>query len=88
VRLSPEAPRSSEALRCQVTGRSEDPDGDEVRYRFRWQRNGTAQPFAETSEEVPARILRAGDRWRCRVVPTDGDLDGPEAGSEEVLVRP
>jgi hypothetical protein len=57
-----------------------------VKYRFTWQRNGQPQPFAESSVEVPVRLVRAGDRWRCVVVPTDGDLDGPEAGSEEALV--
>jgi hypothetical protein len=70
-----------------VVGKSEDPDGDTVRYRFRWERNGTSQPFAETSDEVPPRMLKGGDRWRCSVVPTDGDLDGPEAGSEEKLIE-
>jgi len=65
-----------------------DPDGDTIRYRFTWQRNGVPQPFAETSQEVPARLVKAGDRWRCVVVPTDGDLDGPETGSEEALVAP
>jgi hypothetical protein len=83
VRLTPAAPKAGQPIRCEVIGKAEDPDGDAVRYRFRWERNGTPQPFAETSDEVPARVLKAGDRWRCVVVPTDGDLDGPEAGSEE-----
>jgi hypothetical protein len=86
IRLSPGGGRDGQPLRCEVATRSEDPDGDKVRYRYRWQKNGTAQPFAESSEEVPARLLRPGDRWRCVVVPTDGDLDGPESGSEEALI--
>ena len=84
--LMPATPRVGQPIRCEVTTKSVDPDGDQVRYRFRWQRNGAPQPFAETSEEVPVRMLRAGDRWRCIVVPTDGDLDGPESGSEEVPI--
>jgi hypothetical protein len=86
VELTPSPPVAGQPLRCKVVGPSVDPDGDPVHYRHRWQRNGTAQPFAETSEEVPVRMLRAGDRWRCLVTPTDGDLDGPESGSEEVQV--
>lgn len=86
VALAPGSPRVGQAIRCQVISRSVDPDGDAVRYRYRWQRNGAPQPFADTSDEVPVRMLRAGDRWRCVVVPTDGDLDGPESGSEEGLV--
>jgi outer membrane protein assembly factor BamB len=88
VRLDPPQPRSGQGLRCEVTGKSEDPDGDAVRYRFSWLRNGAPQPFAETSVDVPARLVKAGDRWRCLVVPTDGAEDGPPGGSEEVLVTP
>jgi outer membrane protein assembly factor BamB len=86
VQLSPGGVKPGQPLRCEVAAKAVDPDGDKVRYRYRWQRNGTAQPFAESSEEVPARLLRPGDRWRCTVIPTDGDLDGPESGSEEALI--
>ncbi|WP_242394366.1 FG-GAP-like repeat-containing protein [Anaeromyxobacter oryzisoli] len=88
VRLEPESPHGNQTLRCAVVDPSEDADRDAVRYRIAWFRNGSAQPFAETSQEVPARLVRAGDRWRCEVVPTDGTDDGPLAGSEEVLVGP
>ncbi len=84
--ISPARPQVGMPIRCELASGSEDPDGDRVRYRYRWQRNGTLQPFAETSAEVPVRMVRAGDRWRCLVVPTDGDLDGPESGSEEAQV--
>jgi hypothetical protein len=84
--LEPSVPVEGKPIRCQVLAKAEDPDGDTVKYRFTWQRNGQPQPFAESSVEVPARLVRAGERWRCLVVPTDGELDGPEAGSEEVLV--
>ncbi|MCM2333447.1 MAG: hypothetical protein NDI82_05810, partial [Anaeromyxobacteraceae bacterium] len=86
VRVSPVGPRSGQPIRCEIAVKSEDPDGDKVRYRYRWQKNGVLQPFAESSEEVPARLLRSGDRWRCVVVPTDGDLDGPDSGSEEAQI--
>ena len=86
VALEPRALAEGQAIRCVVQAKSEDPDGDAVRYRYRWQRNRAPQPFAETSEEIPIRMVRAGDRWRCLVIPTDGDLDGPESGSEETLV--
>jgi VCBS repeat protein len=88
VRLEPSSPRQGQPLRCEVAVKSEDPDGDAVRYRYAWQRNGAAQPFAESSQEVPPRLVKAGDRWRCTVTPSDGSEDGPPAGSEEVLVLP
>ena len=88
VRLEPASPRAGEPIRCEIVARSEDPDGDAVRYRFSWQRNGVAQPFADSSQEVPPRLVKAGDRWRCAVTPTDGSEDGPLAGSEEAPVQP
>jgi hypothetical protein len=87
ITLEPWNPVEGKPVRCVVTTKAEDPDGDTVKYRFSWQRNGQPQPFAESSVEVPVRLVRARDRWRCLVVPTDGDLDGPEAGSEEVQVE-
>jgi hypothetical protein len=86
VRVEPSEPRDGQALRCELSGKSEDADGDALRYRFAWFRNGAAQPFADTSQEVPARLVRSGDRWRCQVVPTDEDEDGPTAGSEEAEI--
>jgi hypothetical protein len=86
VRVLPTAARAGQPLRCEVTGKSEDVDGDQVRYRFTWQRNGVAQPFAESSQEVPPRLVKAGDRWRCQAIPGDGNEDGPSGGSEELLI--
>jgi hypothetical protein len=88
VRVIPDPPRPAQALRCDVVVPGEDIDGDVVRYRFRWQRNGALQPFAETSQEVPSRLVRAGDRWRCTAISTDRTDLGPEGGSEEVTVSP
>lgn len=88
VVIQPAEPREGQAVRCEIAGKSEDVDGDQVKYRITWLRNGVAQPFAETSQEVPARLVRASDRWRCQVVPHDGTDDGPSAGSEEVEVLP
>ncbi len=86
VRIQPAAPRDAQPIQCEVVAKSEDPDGDKVRYRYAWQRNGMAQPFADTSQEVPARLVKAGDLWRCTVTPTDGSEEGPPSGTEEVAV--
>jgi hypothetical protein len=88
IRLQPAAPRAGRPVRCEIVSKSEDADRDAVRYRFAWQRNGVGQPFAASSQEVPPRLVKAGDRWRCLVTPTDGSEDGSQAGSEEVLVLP
>jgi hypothetical protein len=86
ARIQPAEPREGQPIRCELVSKSQDPDGDSVRYRFAWQRNGVAQPFADTSQEVPARLVKAGERWRCTVTPTDGTEDGPSSGTEEALV--
>ncbi len=86
VRVVPGAPRAGDALRCAIAAKSEDPDGDAVRYRFAWVRNGERQPFAETWDELPVRLVAAGDRWRCLATPSDGEANGPTAGSQEVTI--
>jgi len=86
VRIVPASPKVGQALRCEVFEKAVDPNGDPVRYRYGWVRNGEPQPFAETADEVPLRLVKSGDRWRCQVVPSDGDLSGPVCASGEVVV--
>jgi len=88
ARLSPAAPRAGEPLRCEIQEPSVDPDGDVVRYTYAWTRNGQQQGFAPTADEVPGRLLRTGDRWRCLATPSDGDLSGPPAPTLEAAVVP
>jgi hypothetical protein len=88
VRILPRVPRAGERMRCEIAARSEDPDGDAIRYRYAWLRNGEPQPFAESSEEVPTRLVKEGDRWRCLVTPNDGEENGPTTGSPETVVAP
>jgi hypothetical protein len=88
ARVTPAVPRPGAPLRCEVVQKAEDPDGDPVHYLFSWVRNGEPQSFAAGTDEVPVRLVRAGDRWRCVVTASDGDASGPPTGSPEVLVRP
>ena len=53
--VEPSAPRQGEPFRCEIVAKSEDPDGDSVRYRSTWQRNGAAQPFAESARRRSRR---------------------------------
>ena len=87
VRLEPSAPRQGEPFRCEVAVKSEDPDGDSVRYRYHLAaERGSASRSRRSSQEVPPRLVKAGDRWRCTVTPTDGAEDGPSSGTEEAIV--
>ena len=86
IRLTPRLPKPGQPLRCEIHGKASDVDGDPIRYRYAWMRNGRLQPFAETSEEVPARLVEAGDRWRCQVTTNDGEANGATTTSGDVLV--
>ena len=86
VRVTPASPQPGDVLRCEVAERSRDPDGDAVSYLFGWVRNGQAQSFSAVTDEVPGRLVKAGDRWRCTAIPTDGELSGPLAGAPEITV--
>jgi len=86
VRVAPATPRANEPLRCELLTKADDVDGDPVRYRFVWQRNGATQSFAESSQEVPPRLVKAGEKWRCAVTPTDGTDDGPTSATEELAI--
>jgi hypothetical protein len=86
VRLKPEAPSVSTQLTCEIAEPAKDPDGDPVRYRFLWTKNGVEQGYAPTSPEVPGRLVKSDEIWRCGVIPSDGEQDGPLSESQEVVV--
>jgi hypothetical protein len=88
VRIRPEPAVAAQDLRCEVFRPASDLDGDAVSYRFTWFKGGAAQGFAPTSASVPARLVKAGDLWRCEATPHDGASDGPAARSDEVNVAP
>jgi hypothetical protein len=70
--LKPAATRG-EKIVMDVVG--EDPDGDLVRFRFRWIKNG--QPIGEGEEpELDTTPLRSGDRVVAHVIPYDGEAEG------------
>ncbi|MEL6341184.1 MAG: FG-GAP-like repeat-containing protein [Myxococcota bacterium] len=77
----------AEPLRCEIRDPSKDVDGDKVRYRYRWLKDGVAQSFAPESREVPGRLVRKGDLWKCEVVASDGKADAPSSPSPAVLVQ-
>jgi hypothetical protein len=87
IALEPASPKTGEDLACRIKSEAIDPDGDRVKYLFRWFRDGVLQQFAAQTDRVPARLTSANDIWQCAVVPTDGELEGPPAESQEALVK-
>ena len=88
VEIQPADPASDTKLECVIKAPAKDPDGDKVRYRFVWTKDGVAQSFAPVTDRVPGRLTREKDIWQCTVTATDGRLSSPPAYSQEVIVRP
>ncbi|MGI5861018.1 MAG: FG-GAP-like repeat-containing protein [Myxococcales bacterium] len=86
VRLMPDQPAPDDTLVCKIIAEAADPDGDQVRYRYHWWKNGVQQSFAQSTTQVPARLVKAGDIWKCGVVPSDSETEGPAATSGDVIV--
>jgi len=53
---------------------AEDPDGDELSYRFRWTVNDETVADTDASS-LPTDELEAGDQVRVQVIASDGDAD-------------
>ncbi|HCF61003.1 MAG TPA: hypothetical protein DFS52_23780, partial [Myxococcales bacterium] len=86
VKLLPDQPAPDDTLVCRIVEEAVDPDGDKVGYRYLWWKNGLQQSFARSTAQVPARLVKAGDIWRCGVVPSDSDAEGPTATSAEAII--
>ncbi len=86
VRIEPADPRADQVLRCVIDEPAADPDGDEVRYRFQWSKDGVVQKFAAETDRVPIRLTRPNDFWQCKASAFDGHLQSPPSESREVLV--
>jgi hypothetical protein len=85
VALSPTSPSPGDVPFCRVTPTSlyrRDPDYDLVRYRYRWEINGSVVRQVTTAalaDAIPKGLLQAGDRLTCTVTPFDDALAGPSA---------
>ncbi len=74
------------ALTCALRAPAEDPDGDPLSYQVSWTVDGV--PFywagdgANPGDTVPEEAVHAYARWRCEVVASDGEGEGPAATHE------
>ncbi|MBR2979280.1 MAG: hypothetical protein IKC51_05060, partial [Myxococcaceae bacterium] len=87
VRLSPSAPKSRDSLTCELVAEARDADGDRLSYRFIWWKNDQEQSLAATTQRIPARMTRPGERWRCGAEASDSEGRGPRHRSAEVRVE-
>jgi murein DD-endopeptidase MepM/ murein hydrolase activator NlpD len=79
-------PSATDVPVCQVATSLvvEDPDYDIVRYRYRWTLNGALARevvSAALSDALPKGTAPGGAVLTCSVLPSDGQLSGPDAAT-------
>jgi hypothetical protein len=72
ITLRPERPRPGETIRSTI--RASDPDGDPVRFSYHWQVGGER---AGEGSDLRVKNLPRGTLIQLRVVPNDGQVEGP-----------
>ena len=82
--LSNLSPGKGETL--VATASAEDPDGDPIRWIFRWRINGEVVQEGE-NPELRLSTAKRGDEVYCEVVPNDGEATGPTLATQIVTVR-
>lgn len=85
VTVAPDPAYDGSDLTCAILADSVDPDDDAVTYAVSWALDDVPQPAYDGDWTVPASATTVGDRWKCRVVPSDGLLEGPAAFHERVI---
>lgn len=63
-------------LDVEVAPVAEDPDGDAVEFRYQWLINGEEDPLL-TEAKLPGNRFGKGDKIQVRIIPNDGESDGP-----------
>jgi hypothetical protein len=82
--LAPEKPTGADNL--MAVARAVDPEEDEVRFEYRWFKNG--EPIEGASEPaLSSELVRRGDTVRVEVRPYDDDSSGSWTSSPLVTIR-
>jgi hypothetical protein len=87
VAVEPEAPTTEDDLTCRVSVDAADLDGDPVKYRYAWTRNGQPVAALEPPAVIPAKLTSKGETWRCEAIASDGVEDGPAARAERAIAN-
>ncbi|MCK5560604.1 MAG: hypothetical protein KAJ51_08430, partial [Thermoplasmata archaeon] len=83
IQIRPPDPSSDNAISCDADG--SDPDGDEVKLKYKWFKNGVHQPKYDDKLNVISAAIVKGDNWKVEVTPFDGFILGaPKSISVEI----
>ncbi|NOY81891.1 MAG: hypothetical protein GXP31_12920 [Kiritimatiellaeota bacterium] len=82
--IAPATPTELDDLVCIANGAS-DPEGEAVRFAYRWYRNGDATGY--DGARLPAAVTAVGETWSCAVTVTDPEgLAAPAVTTESVTI--
>jgi hypothetical protein len=88
VDLTPNLPKSNQALSVSVTAAATDLDGDSVTYSYYWTRSGSQYlnpTYPSSVTTVAASATTRNETWEVTVVANDGFVDGG-SDSDAVLI--
>ena len=74
--MTPDEPTISQNLELEITEKSKDPDGDNVKETIEWYLDDKIKKEFTGKYVIPKSKLEAGQRWEARVTPNDGIVDG------------
>jgi hypothetical protein len=87
VELKPSSPRAEkDSLRCDVKP-AVDPEGDALKYRISWFRDGKRINLPPSAAEIPAKDIQSGELWSCRAAARDAEGEGPPGASLPIRVE-
>jgi hypothetical protein len=85
ARIEPLLAYNHDALWCNITGHSQDPDNDSITYEYSWLRNGVTTSI--DGDTAWANQTSVGENWTCVVTPFDG-TDYGLPGNDTITIQP
>ena len=87
VAIRPTQPTEEDDLACEIVEPSADADGDDIAYNVKWYKNNKEQKDLEDKQTVDTKYTVAGERWRCKVVATDGEANSSVTSSATATIK-
>ncbi|MDY6833776.1 MAG: PKD domain-containing protein [Chloroflexota bacterium] len=84
IAITPDFPDTADDLVYQIITQSNDADGDDVTYLCEWYRNGALQS-GMIGDTVQRSNTNPGDKWKCVVTASDGNLESGCVSSETMV---
>jgi hypothetical protein len=85
VEIVPKSPGRLDRPQCRVVRKPSDPDGDTLKTRLTWHRNGKPVPSGAEGDTLPPGSFGAGDRLVCELAASDGDSESVVKSAEVVV---